>query len=102
MRPTRLVGVKSNTQNNFVFGKFGRTNYQTRRCFNILKYWLKIIRKSENKYVNVTNKLMLRDIYDNVRIVNWASLVRKILCNLGFYEVWLNQYTFKDCKATLT
>ena len=25
------------------------------------------------------------------RIVYWASLVRNLLCNLGFYEVWLNR-----------
>ena len=34
---------------------------------------------------------MLSDIDDSVRIVNWAFLVRMLLCNLGFYEAWLNQ-----------
>ena len=33
----RLLGVKKSTQNNFVYGEFGRINFQTRRFFIILK-----------------------------------------------------------------
>ena len=29
----RLLGVKKSTQNNFVYGEFGRINFQTRRFF---------------------------------------------------------------------
>ena len=46
-----LLGVKQSTQNNFVYGDFGRTNYQTHRYSNIVKYWLKIIFKPDNKLV---------------------------------------------------
>ena len=65
--------------------------YQILRYFNIIKYWLKVINKGENKYVKVVYKMMLRDIEINGRKINWAILVRNLLGNLGFFEVWLNQ-----------
>ena len=34
---------------------------------------------------------MLSDIVQNHRITNWALLVRNLLADLGFYEVWLQQ-----------
>lgn len=34
---------------------------------------------------------MINDIEANQRTTNWAALVRKLLCNLGFYDVWLQQ-----------
>ena len=35
--------------------------------------------------------MMLRDIEINGRKTNWASLVKNLLANLDFFEVWLNQ-----------
>ena len=86
-----LLGVKQSTQNTFIYGELGRMPYQMLRYFNIIKYWLKVINKSENKYVTIIYKMMLRDIEINDRKTNWASLVKNLLANLGFFEVWLNQ-----------
>ena len=86
-----LLGVKQSTQNTFIYGELGRMPYQILRYFNIIKYWLKVINKGENKYVKVVYKMMLRDIEINGRKINWAILVRNLLGNLGFFEVWLNQ-----------
>ena len=38
----RLLGVKRTTQNNFVYGEFGRINFQTRRFF----YYTEILVKN--------------------------------------------------------
>ena len=38
----RLLGVKSSTQNNFIYGETGRISLLNIRYFNIIKYWLKI------------------------------------------------------------
>ena len=87
-----LLGVKQSTQNTFIYGELGRMPYQLLRYFNSIKCWLKVINKSENKYVTIIYKMMLRDIIEiNDRKTNWASLVKNILANLGFFEVWLNQ-----------
>ena len=47
----RLLGVKRNTQNDFIYGKVGRTNYQTCRYHNIIKHWLKLLRTNDNKFI---------------------------------------------------
>ena len=79
-----LFGIKQSPQNNFIYGELGRIPYQIRRHFLILKYWLKVVVKRENKFVSLIYKMMLKDIDNDNRKVNWASLVKTLLCNLGF------------------
>ena len=52
------------------------------------EYWLKVVAKRETNFVSLIHKMMLKDIDNDNRKVNWASLV-KTLCNLGFYDVWV-------------
>ena len=77
--------MKQSTQNNFVYGDFGRTNYQTRRYINIVKYWLKIIFKPDNKLVTVVNNPIKCDVEGDDSTINWVVLVRKLLCDLVFH-----------------
>ena len=86
-----LLGVKQSTQNNFVYGDLGRMSYQSCRYLKIVKYWLKVITKPENKLVNILYTQMKSDFEADDSTINWAVLVRKLLCELGFYEVWLQQ-----------
>ena len=86
-----LLGVKQSTQNSFIYGELGRQNYQSKRHFNIIKYWLKILNSSDNKYINVVYKTMLNDMLIYPEKKNWASLVKNLLSSLGFYEAWLHQ-----------
>ena len=83
--------MKQPTQNNFVYGDFGRTHYQTRRYINIVKYWLKIIFKPDIKLVTVLYNPVKMDFEGGDSTINWVVLVRKLLCDLGFHEVWLQQ-----------
>ena len=57
----RLVGVKKTTQNDFVCGELGRTNYQTARYLLIIKYWLKILLSDDSEYIKIIYKEMLND-----------------------------------------
>lgn len=57
----------------------------------MIKYWLKIVNSEDNKYIKCIYDTMLSDIDRNHRITNWALLVRNLLVDLGFYEVWLKQ-----------
>ena len=86
-----LLGVKQSTQNSFIYGELGRETFQAKRHFSIIKYWLKILNAKENKYINIVYKMMLNDMELYPDMKNWASLVKKLLSSLGFYEVWLNQ-----------
>ena len=87
----QLLGVKTATQNDFVYGELGRTSYFTRRICIIIKYWFKVIYADEKKYISKIYKVMLNYIADRQNIQNLASLVRNALANLGFFEVWLAQ-----------
>ena len=82
-----LLGVKQSTQNNFMYGDLGRMSYQSCRYIKIVKYWLKVITKPENKLVNILYTQMKSDFEADDSTINWAVLVRKLLCELGFYEV---------------
>ena len=74
-----------------MYGDLGRRNYESCRYVNIVKYSLKVITKPDNKLVNILYKQMKNDFETNHTTINWAVHVRKLLCELGFYEVWLQQ-----------
>ena len=49
-----------------------------------------VILLSLNTYIYIYNQ-MLSDMKRNGRKINWAVLVKNLLAELGFYEVWLQQ-----------
>ena len=72
----QLLGVKTSTQNDFIYGEFERTDYYTRRLYIIIKYWFKIIHSNNRKNVNIVYDLMLNDIVERPHIHNWEALVK--------------------------
>ena len=52
----QLIGVKTSTQNDFIYGELGRTNYYTRRIYILIRYWLKVIHAEEHKYIYIYKK----------------------------------------------
>ncbi|XP_053395382.1 uncharacterized protein LOC123523921 isoform X1 [Mercenaria mercenaria] len=87
----RLLGVKIQTQNNFIYGELGRTSLLTRRAMGVIKYWLKIIQMKNEKYVKVVYDLMCRQLEVKPNSNSWAKSVKNLLQSLGFYDVWLFQ-----------
>ena len=87
----RMLGVKTTTQNDFIYGELGITNLQTSRYYNIIKYWLKLMHSKENKYIQRVYKMLLSDLELHPNKKNWCSLLKDLLCSLGFYEIWLFQ-----------
>ena len=39
----KTMGVKQSTQNHFIYGEFGRIDYQSLRYIDAIKFWLKIV-----------------------------------------------------------
>ena len=39
----RMLGVKANTQNDFIYGELGRVNFQAQRFYIMIKYWTKLL-----------------------------------------------------------
>ena len=85
----RLLGVKETTQNDFIYGELGRTDYQTRRYLCIIKWWLKIITREDNKYIKHVYKMMLAGNDRKPLQQNWALLVKNLLGRTGFMDVWI-------------
>jgi hypothetical protein len=57
----RLLGVKQCTHNDFIYGELGRTPLIVTRHFRI-KYWLKVIKSSNVKYMSHAYIMMLEDM----------------------------------------
>ena len=83
----RILGVKTSTQNDFVYGELGRTQLRTHRLFNIIKYCFKVTCSSDTKYVRIVYNMMLDDLQRRPTIQNWASSVKFLLQPLGFNNV---------------
>ena len=64
----KLLGVKAATQNDFVYGELGRTNFYTKGIYIIIKYWFKVIYADERKYISKIYKAMLNYIADRQNI----------------------------------
>ena len=71
------------------------------RYVNIVRYWVKILESNGNEYVKKVYNMMLNDLVRRPYKINWASLVRDTLNNLGFQYVWLAQ-TIGNAKIFLS
>ena len=87
----QLLGVKRQTQNAFIYGELGRLPLQQRRYLSIIKYWLKITRCHETKYIKIVYNIMLTDLLRYPNRTSWVSNVKKLIDSLGFGYVWTNQ-----------
>ena len=63
-----------------------RVNLQTYRFYSIIKYWTKLLTIDINKYNKKIYLLLKNDCENNIRVKNWCSLLKQLLCTLG---VWL-------------
>ena len=86
-----LLGVRSQTQNNFIYGELGRTNLKVHRYISIIRYWLKIIQCPDVKYIKLVYKMMLNDMHLHPNKSSWASNLKHLLESLGLNYAWLNQ-----------
>lgn len=66
-----------------------------------MRFWLKTVNTNVNKYIRAIYDMMLRDMEVSDRNTNWASLVKQLLCILGFRGVWLQQ-NVGDAKMFLS
>ena len=86
-----LLGVRTQTQNNFVYGELGRYPLFVQRTVTVVKYWLKIVHSVDVKYIRHTYNMLLDDTIQNPGKPNWVNSVKQLLERLGFGDVWLYQ-----------
>jgi len=54
----QLLGVKKNTQNDFVYGELGRMPLQNTRYYVLVKFWLKILQSDNKKYIKIVYNMV--------------------------------------------
>ena len=85
-----LLGVKIQTQNNFICGELGRVPVRNHRLVSAIRYWFKIVH-DDVKYIKLVYNMMLEDFERLPEKLSWAKSVKVLLENLGFGHIWLMQ-----------
>ena len=57
-----LLGVKIQTQNNFVYKELGRVPLRNHWLVSVIRYWFKVIQCDDSKYTKLTYNMMLNDL----------------------------------------
>ena len=92
----RYMCVRLNASNDAVLGDCGRYPMYinaTKRC---VKYWLKILRMQDNRYVKKCYTML--KCYADAGVTNWASCLKHILYSNGFGYVWERQSVVNERK----
>ena len=86
-----MLGVRLQTQNNFVYGELGRVPLINKRIICVLKYWFKILQSDDVKYIKIVYDMLLHDhdIYPEKK--SWVKSLKDVLDRLGFSDVWFFQ-----------
>jgi hypothetical protein len=87
----KLLGVKKSTQNDFIYGELGRVSFKTIQMFKAIKYWLRILQAKQNKYIFIVYNLLKTDVELCPNKTNWCTLLKDLLCSLGFVDAWIFQ-----------
>jgi len=87
----QLLCVQKNTHNDFVYGDLGRMPLQNIRCYELVKFWLRILQSDNKKYIKIVYTMLYQDILNKPNTKNWCSLLRDLLFALGFVDAWYLQ-----------
>ena len=85
-----VLRVKRTTQHECVYGELGRVNYQCRRYFNIIKYWVKLLHTNDTKFYKKVYLMLKLDSDTYPSRKSWCTLIKQLLGNLGlaFSRSW--------------
>ena len=103
-----LLGVKIQTQNNFIYGELGRVPVRNYRSIVAIRYWFKILQCDGTKYIKLVYNVTIEDLQNSPEKPSWAKSVKLLLESLGFGHVWIGQgigdvnMYFRNFKQRLT
>ena len=86
-----LLGVKIQTQNNFIYGELGRVPVRIYRLIAVIRFWFKSLHSDDMKYIKVVYNMMIEDLQSSPEKASWVKSVKSILERLGFSHVWITQ-----------
>jgi hypothetical protein len=85
----RFLGVPIKTPNKMIYAEIGRYPLFINSQIRCLKYWFRLIKMDPNRLPKQAYSMLF--LLDSNGKKCWASEVRELLSNSGFYYVWLNQ-----------
>ena len=74
-----------------VFDELGRYTIYNARCMKFIKYWLRILQMSNDRFPKICYKLQCKGLDVNSRTKCWARDTRDLLLANGFDYAWYNQ-----------
>ena len=77
--------------NEIVYGAFGRKPLIHERYIKMIKYWFKLLKQTNDRLTKSVYNIQNKSADRHESKSNWASLLRDMLFNFGFGELWLNQ-----------
>jgi hypothetical protein len=72
-----LLGVRPQTQNNFVYGELGREQLIQLRMIRILKFWFKILKSKQHLYIKKFYNMMIFNIEQKPNYKCWANSIKQ-------------------------
>ena len=75
----KLLGVRQQTQTNFVYGELGRNSLKVGRVINVIKYWLKVVQLDDTNYVKIVYNVMCRDLAIKPNSTSWANISQTLI-----------------------
>ena len=88
-----ILNVKKSTNLSALYGELGRVPFIIQRKFNMIKYWVKLL-KSNDSFLPKKMYRILKDDADSGNSYNgsnWASCIKSLLDNSGLSYIWLQQ-----------
>ena len=83
------MNVSQKASNCAVLGDCGRYPLLLITWKQVIKYWLKVLRMSNDRHVKKCYDMLL--YFDTLGYNNWASVVKHILAINGFMYIWNDQ-----------
>jgi len=91
----KILKVNKSTNLAGMYGELGRYPLYIIRKLQIFRYWLKILKSSDNSITKTIYSVIFNDAQQNITYNhrNWASHIKNTLDELGLSNIWADQTT---------
>ena len=102
----RFLNVSNHSSNSIVYAETGRVPLYINHLISSIKYWFKLLKRPDT-HLSKQAYLMLLDKC-NKGYDNWATKIKKVLCENGFGIVWISEnvenegFVLSEIKRKLT
>ena len=102
----RYLGVSNHSSNSIVYSETGRVPLYINHTISSVRYWMKLLKRPNSCLSKQAYLMMLK--HCNAGKDNWASRIKKVLCENGFGHIWLfenvsnKKFVLSEIKSRLT